>query len=830
MNHENTSNILNKFTYHFKKVLISAQNLALTKKHARIESDDVLLSLISAKGSLGSDILIKQNLNTEFLKTMDLAENYSTVDINLEELPQPSEEMQKIIEKAVITSYKFHHKYIGTEHLLWGILESDNKTVAEIFEKAKINIRSLKQHLSLILKSTSKFSDLTHHEDMKELENIFDENQPEASTIENFTINLTTKEIQKDIDPVIGRKKEIDRLIEILSRRTKNNPVLLGDAGVGKTAIIEGLAKRITENKVPDVLLNKKILNLDISSLLAGTMYRGEFESRLKQVINEVKNDPNCLLFIDELHTIMGAGATTGSLDAANILKPALARGDLRCIGATTFEEYKKHIESDKALERRFQPIIINEASEEETYEILQGIKSNYEKFHRVLITDAALQTAIKLSRRFLPDKKLPDKAIDLIDEAAARLKIRNTKESLTKIIKNLKDKIEVCANNKRQAVLDENFLEALKYKDQEEKFLEELLQLKAQDDKNKQSNLGNVDQQQIKEIISKITGVPISSVDENENKQLLHLEKNLTNHIFGQGKALGTIANTIRKSKTGLQDKNKPLASFMFLGPSGVGKTETAKQLAHYIFGGKDRMVRIDMSEFSEKFNISKLIGAPAGYIGYKEGNKLTDVIKNKPYSLILFDEIEKAHSDVFNLLLPILEEGELTDATGRTVNFKNCVIIMTSNIGLAEFNQEASLGFSIADDSSEAEKRQNNFKTLSQKIAGSLKDYFPPEFLNRLDHTIVFEPISKTAARQIIKQEIKELICRLQEQEVQIDLDYRIINQLLKSEKSIREGARSLKRLVDTHLTNNLAAAILDKSVKKIKVSLEKNKIIIK
>ncbi|MCD4761177.1 ATP-dependent Clp protease ATP-binding subunit, partial [bacterium] len=594
--------------------------------------------------------------------------------------------------------------------------------------------------------------------------------------------------------------------------------------GVGKTAIIEGLAKRITENKVPDVLLNKTILNLDISSLIAGTMYRGEFENRLKQVINDIKNNKNIILFIDELHTIMGAGATTGSLDAANILKPALSRGHLRCIGATTFEEYKKHIESDRALERRFQPIIVDESSEAETYQILQGIRKNYEKFHNVSIDDQALKSAVELSKRFLPDKKLPDKAIDLVDEAAARLRVKKTKKSLAKKIKTLQDEISLYQNNKKQAILSENYLDALEYKKQEEDCLEELVRLKAAEDKNKHKFLGNVSSEHIKEIVAGITRVPILEMDDNENQRLLNLEKKMSSNIFGQDKALETISHTIRKSKTGLQDKNKPLASFMFLGPSGVGKTETAKQIAQYVFGGKHNMLRIDMSEFSEKFNISKLIGSPAGYIGYKEGNKLTDLVKNKPYSLILFDEIEKAHADVFNLLLPILEEGELTDATGRTVNFRNCVIAMTSNIGLAEFNQQAKLGFATDEDNSD------NFQELSEKILKSLTKHFPPEFSNRIDNLVVFQPLDKTAARKIIKKEIKQLSERLQEKNIDIEVDNKIINHILKSENAIKEGARSLKRLLDTNLANPLASAILNKKSKKLQAKLVKDKIVIK
>lgn len=824
MLNDNFQNILNKFTKHFKQVLITAQNIAFGKKRELIEPEDLLISLIKTKGSLGSDILIKQNIDIGFLQ-MATYDSYQSLTVSPENMPQPSMESQKIIEKAVITAYKHKHKYIGTEHLLWGLSQSSDEKTIQILQKAKVSTHNLKQHLNLILKSTSKFNDLTDEEELKEIEEVLsDENSDNHNNeLERFTVDLTNQEIQKDIDPVIGRSKEIDRLVEILSRRTKNNPVLLGDAGVGKTAIIEGLAKRITENKVPDVLLNKTILNLDIPSLLAGTMYRGEFENRLKKIITEVKNNPDTILFIDELHTIIGAGATTGSLDAANILKPALSRGQLRCIGATTFEEYKKHIESDKALDRRFQAIIIEESSEEEAQQILQGLKENYEKFHNVSIDDQAIKTAVELSKRFLPDKKLPDKAIDLIDEAAARLRVKKTKDGFLKKIKSLQDQLNQAQNAKKDAILEEKYLRALDHKNEEEETLEKLLRLKAQHDKIKDKKLGQITEEHVKEVLSKMTGIPLSALTVSENRQLLNLENKINQNIFGQDKALLKIANTIRKAKTGLNDKNKPLASFMFLGPSGVGKTAVAKEIAKHIFGGAKNLLRIDMSEFSEKFNISKLIGSPAGYVGYREGNKLTDLVKNKPYSLVLFDEIEKAHPDVFNLLLPILEEGELTDATGKTVNFRNCIIVMTSNIGLNIFNQEAVLGF-------ETDEHKENFHKKTQEILSSLSKYFPPEFTNRLDDIIVFEPLDQTAAKKILKKELTIINQRLSEQGINADIDYKIISHLLGQKDVLKEGARSIKRLVDQYITNNLAVNLLDKGINNIKIFIEKDKIQIK
>ncbi|MDQ5970370.1 MAG: ATP-dependent Clp protease ATP-binding subunit ClpC [Patescibacteria group bacterium] len=822
---DQTDNILNKFTYHFKRVLINAQNLALAKKNEEIQPEDLLSSLFTTKGALGSDILIKHKVKINFDQPDQQIDFEIVSSTNPSQLPQPSATAQRVIERAVITAYKFQHKYVGTEHLLYGFIDITDDSIASILQKANINAHNLKQHLNLILKSNNKFNDLSAEENsVKELENIFEENGAEPNPLDIYTINLTSAEIQKDIDPVIGRQKELDRLIEILARRTKNNPVLLGDAGVGKTAIIEGLAKRIMEGQVPDVLLNKTILNLDLSALIAGTMYRGEFENRLKQVINEVKNNPNIIIFIDELHTIMGAGATAGSMDAANILKPALARGHLRCIGATTFEEYKKHIETDRALERRFQSIIINESSQAETLAILKGLKNNYEKFHHVSISDDALEAAVTLSQRFLPDKKLPDKAIDLIDEAAARMKVRQTKRSLAKEIRHLEEQAQNCQNNKRQAILVEDYLSALNYRDQEDQILTKLLELQAQEDKQRQSRLGEISSKDVVEIISEMTHVPIGDLTASDQKNLIDLEQKISRQVFGQENALQTIAQTIRQAKAGLTDKNKPLASFMFLGPSGVGKTETAKQIANFVFGGSHNLLRIDMSEFSESFNISKLIGSPAGYVGYREGNKLTDTIKNKPYTLILFDEIEKAHPDIFNLLLPILEEGELTDATGRTVNFRNCVIVMTSNVGLPQFNHEAVMGFDLGPENTK-------FKNVSNKILSNLSKHFPPEFINRLSGVVVFDPLDKKAASKIIKQEIKKISQVLKNQTVTLTIPTSVENKLLSMAPDyIQGGARGLKKIIDQELTNPISKILLTKKTKNIKASLIKEKIILR
>jgi ATP-dependent Clp protease ATP-binding subunit ClpC len=665
----------------------------------------------------------------------------------------------------------------------------------------------LNQQLDLVLKSTSRFNHM--HADALDakgdIDALIDQNGQQPSMLDLFSTNLTSDTVQKNIDPVIGRKDEINRLIQILSRRTKNNPVLLGDPGVGKTAIIEGLAKKILHGEVPDVLAEKKILSLDLSAIVAGTMYRGEFENRLKQIIDEVKQDENIILFIDEIHNIIGTGSSAGSLDAANILKPALARGQLRCIGATTHEEYKKFIESDKALERRFQVVMVDEASEDETFEILKGIKENYEHYHAVGITEDALRAAVSLSKRYLPDKKFPDKAIDLIDEAASHTKVARKFSTQTKRIKELERSLKSIQETKRNYILNENYTQALNIKDQEDIVLQELNALKAVKEKNKPELVGEITAHDIASVVSQATGIPLSEIEASEKKQLTNLERYLQKHLFGQNEAIARVAETIRRSRSGLSDPRKPLGSFMFLGPSGVGKTEMARLLSRMLFNRDNALIRIDMSEFAERFNVSKLIGAPAGYVGYKEGNQLTDAVRKKPYSVILFDEIEKAHPDVFNLLLPVLEDGYLTDATGKQVNFRNTIIIMTSNIGLKEFTNQATVGFSL-DDGTHNFKRQE----MQEYIMRSLKDHFRPEFLNRLDNIVIFDPLTEATAKKIVQRELKEVEERLSLRGQRLAIDQGVVKRLV-AEFKPQEGARSLKRAVQRLVIDQLAEKLL-------------------
>ena len=835
--HKIMSNILNKFTFHAKKALVDAQDLAFVLKKNRVEPLFLLYILAKEKGSLAAEVLNKNGMKPEIIKKYLTDQEIPTIIqrniIEREKLPQLSESANKIIEQAAKIAFKYRHKYVGTEHFLTSLIKTEDTELKKFFTNQKIDLINLDQQLTTVLKSTSKFPDLASGKTQlpdNEMEKVLAENQIDQSALGAFTTNLTDKKIQKNIDPVIGRENEISRIIQILSRRTKNNPILLGDAGVGKTAIVEGLAKKIMNSEVPDVLLNKKILNLDLGSVVSGTMYRGEFENRIKQIIAEVKKDPNIILFVDELHTIIGAGAATGSMDAANLFKPELARGNLRMIGATTLEEYKKHVESDPALERRFQPVNIEEASLEETKKILIGIKENYEKYHQVKITNEALQAAIDLSHRYIQDKLLPDKAIDLVDEAAAGLKVSQMKNtSIKKIIVLEKDLIKL-QRRKDQAVLDENFDEALNLRKSEDEILKKLKKLKDKEQDEKKEIYGTITQKEIADIVSKMTNIPLQELLVEEKVKLAKLEERLEKRIVGQDEALKIIADSIRRSRVGITDPRRPLASFIFLGPSGVGKTETAKVLAREIFEDENALIRIDMSEFAESFNVSKLIGAPAGYVGYKEGTKLTDAVKRRPYSVVLFDEIEKAHPEVFNLLLPILEDGHLTDAIGKKINFKNTIIIMTSNIGLKEFNQQAEIGFSL-DSDSEKKTAEKNYDKLKNKINSELKERFRPEFLNRLDKIVIYKPLDEKSAIKIASLQLDELKERTLRQGYNLKITPSVEKLIVKLGFTPKEGARTIRRTIQEYIESPLAKKILDDNFRpdeEIKIEAKGNKII--
>jgi ATP-dependent Clp protease ATP-binding subunit ClpC len=831
------TDILDKFTAHLKNALAKSYSLATELSSSGIHPEHLLLALLTQRGSMGGELLRQSNLGAEELRQMLIAVNQFTPSEGDSQTPRLSAESKRAIEKAVLTANSHNHRYVGTEHLLSGILEIGSPVVDAILTDQEVDQTHLRDQLLVTLNSTSKFPEITEtfesgcapgYEETETAEQTLTLQNPDMQgqktpALDFFAVDLTDTKVQEDIDPVIGREEEINRLVQVLSRRTKNNPVLLGEPGVGKTAIIEGLAKKICEGDVPDVLADKRILALDLGMMIAGTIYRGEFEGRIKQITDEVKANPNVILFIDEMHNIMGAGSTNGSMDAANLLKPALARGNVRCIGATTIAEYKKHIESDGALERRFQSIMVEQPTEEVAAQILRGLRDSYESHHGIGISDCAIEAAVKLSERYLTDRQLPDKAIDLIDEAAARARVAQSGDNRKKQIARLETELDKARARKQGAVHGENFIEALELKGEEDRLaaeLNKLLEVASSKSKRRETK---ITERNIAEIISQATGIPLTDLVTEEKTRLLDLETHLTKRIHGQNDAINQVAEMVRRAKAGMAHPQRPLASFMFLGPSGVGKTELAKVLGEEVFHDPDAVVRIDMSEFSEGFNMSKLVGAPAGYVGYREETKLTDLVKRKPHSLVLFDEIEKAHPDVHNLLLQILEDGHITDATGRKINFKNTIIVMTSNVGAGNI-KTAGIGFSA--DGSDSSPGVDDIK---EAISGDLENAFRPEFLNRIDKVVVFRSLDKNDLKQIASLHFNELANRLATDHA-IDLLADELALALLAEKSWNPafGARTIRRQLQEHIESPLAKALLSEDFKQgdtIKVTVKKD-----
>ena len=830
--------VFQKFTTHSKNALKNAFSLALSSGHKMVTPQHILYGLGKEKGSIALQILNKVKINTDDIKEslLDKIDEPHKTLTHISLAPAT----KKVIEKAYVIASGHKHRFVGTEHLLASIISVKDPGVINFFSRQTINVSDIQRQIDTILASTSRFPDvsapLNYFDDKVGDDQYFGPaptttSQVAPSILEVFAINLTDKATQQQIDPVIGRANEIERLIQILSRRNKNNPLLLGDPGVGKTAIVEGLAKKIVENAVPATLLDKKIYTLDLSSVVAGTSFRGEFENRLKQIIAEVKKNPNIILFIDEIHNIIGAGSATGSMDAANILKPALARGEIRCIGATTTEDFKKYIESDPALERRFQPIFVDQPNVAKTIQILQGIKNNYEIYHQVKITDQAIKAAAELSERYIADRFLPDKAIDLIDEASSATKIKQQLDPVTKKIRDLESQIKKITTRKQEAVAAEKFDAALKLREQEQTIYAKLQELREQNLHQKKAIVAEITDQDIASVVSKITGVPLQDLLIQEKNQLLNLEKLLAKKVVSQDQAVKSIAEFIRRSRTGIADAARPIGSFMFLGPSGVGKTELAKTLAEVVFGNKDHLIKIDMSEFTESFNISKLIGAPAGYVGYKEGAKLTDAVKRRPYSVVLFDEIEKAHPQVFHLMLQILEDGYITDATGKKINFKNTIIIMTSNLGSDSFNRSGALGFQDRS-VSRLTQIEKSFKDIESQVLSKLKDKFPPEFISRLDKIIVFRPLDEKSIIKITELELEKLKTRLARQNLIISFSPAVVKLIAKTSYTPDVGARAIRKNVQDLIENQIAHLLLShpkEKIEKITVGIKNNKIIV-
>ena len=804
-----------KFTNRANKAIEIANDIALELGHSYIGTEHILYGLAKEGNGIASKVLENQNVTADDI--LNKIEELIGRDEPIENIVDFTPRTKRVVESAFIEARKLGYNFIGTEHLLIGILREGDCVAAKILLDLNVNIPKLYNEIIKVINEGEDYNlndDSTNNVNGAKRRGKGSYNQ--TPTLNQFGEDLTKKAEEGKLDPVIGRKQEIERVIEILSRRTKNNPCLIGEPGVGKTAAVEGLAQKIASGDVPEVLKDKRVVTLDISGMVAGAKYRGDFEERIKKALNEVKKAGDIILFIDEIHTIVGAGAAEGAIDAANILKPLLARGEIQLVGATTLNEYRKFIEKDAALERRFSPVIVNEPSEKDTIQILKGIRDKYEAHHNVKITDEAIEAAVKLSIRYVTDRFLPDKAIDLIDEASskARLKTYTEPDSL----KELQEEIEKTKNEKEEAVLNQKFEKAAELRDSEkalrEKFEEEQSKWK---NKNTKS-IVTITEENIAEVIANWTGIPAKKITEDENEKLKNLEQELHKRVIGQNEAVEAVSKAIRRGRVGLKDPKRPIGSFLFLGPTGVGKTELSKALAEVLFGDENAMIRLDMSEFMEPHSVSKLIGAPPGYVGFDDGGQLTEKIRRKPYSVVLFDEIEKAHPDVMNMLLQILEDGRLTDSQGRTVNFKNTVIIMTSNLGARLITDRKQLGFANQDGKEDSKKE---YEEIKKEVMAELKKELRPEFINRIDEIIVFHKLNDTDINQIIDIMLKEVVNRLKEQKYDIEFEPDVKEMVAKEGIDKNFGARPLRRTIQNLVEDKLAEDILDGKLVKCKVN---------
>jgi len=803
-----------RFTEKAEKAITLAQESAMQLGHNYVGTEHLLLGLVKEGSGIAARVLQGQGVTQEkILKEIDelIGRGETTGQQPLGFTPRT----KRVLELSFREARRMGHSYIGTEHLLLGIMREGESVAVRILLDIGVDIQKL---LGEIVRILNEEAPGTPGESRSS------RSSSSTPTLNQFGRDLTEMAREGKFDPVIGRDKEIERVIQILSRRTKNNPCLIGEPGVGKTAIAEGLAQKIVEGNVPETLKDKRVVTLDLSSMVAGAKYRGEFEERLKKALDEIRKAGNVILFIDEMHTIIGAGAAEGAIDASNILKPSLARGEIQVIGATTLDEYRKHVEKDAALERRFQPITIGEPTVEEAIEILKGIRDKYEAHHSVKITDEALEAAVKLSDRYITDRFLPDKAIDLIDEAASRVRLMAF--TAPPRLKELEEEVERLEKEKEEAIRCQEFEKAAKIRDQENNIKSELERVKNEWQQKNQTRTDTVTEEEIAEIVSSWTGIPVKRLTEEESERLVKMEDILHSRVIGQDEAVKAVARAIRRGRVGLKDPKRPVGSFIFLGPTGVGKTELSKALAEALFGDENAMVRIDMSEYMEKFSVSRLIGSPPGYVGYEEGGQLTEKVRRKPYSIVLFDEIEKAHPDVFNILLQILEDGRLTDSQGRVVDFRNTVIIMTSNVGARLITEPKRVGFAAG-----GNEKARTYEDMKNDVMGELKKTFRPEFLNRIDEIIVFHPLEEEHIKEIVGLMINELAKRLKQNNITLNVSDSAKAFLAKKGFDPVYGARPLRRSIQSMIEDRLAEEMLESKVKtgdEVFIDLEGDKLV--
>ena len=813
--------MMQRFTDDAQRVLSFAQEAALELGHDYVGTEHVLIGLTKVKNGVAAKALEELGIVTEdiFEAVEEQVGRGNKKATSIYMTPR----VKNVLELAVQVANRMNHNYVGTEHILLGLLSDGGGVAVGILRAMNIRTDDIVEAIRHILGSSSN----GNHSGQEGANNNGD-----LGELTDFATDLNESAKQGKIDPVIGRDTEIQRVIQILSRRTKNNPVLIGEPGVGKTAIAEGLAQRIVNGNVPEILRNKRIISLSISSMLAGAKYRGEFEERLKKAIDEVQQHKDMIIFIDEIHTLVGAGATEGAMDAANILKPVLARGEFQVIGATTLDEYKKHIEKDAALERRFQPVQVGEPNEEDALEILRGLRDRYEAFHKAKITDEALKAAVTLSSRYITDRFLPDKAIDVVDEAAS--KVRMKVFSAAPDVKALEDRLNAVKKEKEAAVTSQDFEKAAKLRDEEQALVKEIDDKKTVAKEESDQKL-IVTEEDIAAVVAQWTGIPVTKIAEEESETLLHLEDELHKRVIGQDDAVTAVAKAVRRARAGLKDPKRPIGSFLFLGPTGVGKTELARALASSLFGDESAMIRLDMSEYMEKHTVSRLVGAPPGYVGYEEGGQLTDAVRRKPYSVILLDEVEKAHADFFNILLQVLDDGRLTDSQGRTVDFRNTVIIMTSNLGAKALHKNSTeLGF-LAPKKAEShsnDSKKIDFKEAKKSVLDAVKRHFRPEFLNRIDEMIVFHPLTEEDLTKIVTILMSDVIKRLGERDLHLEITPEAMKLLVKEGSDFTMGARPLKRAIQRLIEDPVSDLILKGEAiagKTIKANAKDNDIVV-